>query len=160
MTESRLERFVAAQGGGEYEAALDEIAAGRKVGHWIWYIFPQLAGLGMSHMSQTYAIRDRGEAVEYLRHPVLAGRLLEISNAAAAHLRSGVPLDRLMGSSIDAAKLVSSMTLFGEVVRGLPAAGTPETTRAIAHVAEAIVAAASLQGYAPCEYTLARLRAS
>jgi len=157
MTESQLDRFVTAQANGEYEAALSEITSGRKAGHWIWYVLPQLAGLGMSHMSQTYAIQDRGEAVEYLRHPVLSARLLEIANAAAAHLRAGVALTTLMGSSIDAAKLVSSMTLFGEVARTLPAGGAPETTRGIADAAAAILAAAQAQGYAPCRHTHERL---
>ena len=157
MTDSRLDRFVTAQGSGEYEGALAEITAGRKTGHWIWYVFPQLAGLGMSDMSRAYAIRDRDEAVAYLRHPVLSARLLEISNAAAAHLRSGVPLGRLMGSSIDAAKLVSSMTLFGEVARTLPDADMSDTTRGIADAADAILAAAASQGHARCKHTLAHL---
>src|SRR5687767_15099659 len=108
-----------AQREGEYESALAEIGAGRKRGHWIWYVFPQIAGLGTSHMSQAYAIRDRDEAVQYLRHPVLSARLLEIASAAAAHLQQGVAIGTLMGSSIDATKLVSSMTLFGEVARTL-----------------------------------------
>ena len=114
---SEIARFVEAQAGGEYEGALAEIRAGRKRGHWIWYTFPQIAGLGTSHMSQAYAIHDRSEAEEYLRHPLLSQRLLEIASAAADHLRNGVALNTLMGSSIDAAKLVSSMTLFGEVAR-------------------------------------------
>ena len=62
-----LERFHDAQANGEYEAALAEITAGRKGGHWIWYVFPQIAGLGQSHMSQVYAIRDRSEAALYSR---------------------------------------------------------------------------------------------
>ena len=153
-----LDRFVDAQRNGEYESALAEITSGHKRGHWIWYVFPQLAGLGMSHMSQTYAIRDRDEAVEYLGHPILSSRLLEISGAAAEHLRAGVPLTTLMGSSIDAAKLVSSMTLFGEVARALPEADSSATTRAIGATAEAILTVAAAQGHGRCEHTLARLR--
>jgi uncharacterized protein (DUF1810 family) len=153
-----LDRFVEAQGDGEYESALAEMVAGHKRGHWIWYVFPQLAGLGMSHMSQVYAIRDRDEAAEYLRHPSLSSRLLEISGAAAEHLRAGVPLATLMGSSIDAAKLVSSMTLFGEVARTLPEADSSAATRAIAATAEAILAAAAAQGHGRCGHTLAHLR--
>lgn len=150
-------RFLDAQAHGEYEAALAEIVAGRKRGHWIWYVFPQIAGLGMSHMSQVYAIRDRGEAEEFLRQPVLSERLLEIANAAAAHLRQRLALSTLMGSSIDAAKLVSSMTLFAEVARTLPDSGRNTTAMGIHDAAEAILAAAASQGYAPCQHTLARL---
>ena len=148
---SDLERFRQAQANGEYEAALAEISGGRKRGHWIWYVFPQIAGLGQSHMSQTYAIRDRREAGDYLRDAVLSTRLLEISQAAAAQLQKGVPLTTLMGSSIDAAKLVSSMTLFAEVGRTMP--------EAVAQVeaAEAILDAAEQKGYRRCEFTLQQL---
>jgi len=148
---SELERFHDAQANGEYDAALAEIAAGRKRGHWIWYVFPQIAGLGQSHMSQVYAIRDRSEAEEYLRDRLLSSRLLEISRAAAAHLQKGVPLATLMGSSIDAAKLVSSMTLFAGVGKGLPEAA------AQAEAAESILAAAAQQGYERCQFTLRQL---
>jgi uncharacterized protein (DUF1810 family) len=151
---SEIARFVEAQADGEYEGALAEIRAGRKRGHWIWYTFPQIAGLGQSHMSQAYAIHDRSEAEEYLRHPLLSQRLLEIAGAAADHLRNGVALNTLMGSSIDAAKLVSSMTLFGEVARTLPAQSRTATTDSLANAAEAILAAAASQGYPRCEHTI------
>jgi uncharacterized protein (DUF1810 family) len=151
---SDLERFRQAQANGEYEAALAEISGGRKRGHWIWYVFPQIAGLGQSHMSQTYAIRDRREAEDYLRDAVLSERLLEISQAAAAHLKNGVPLTTLMGSSIDAAKLVSSMTLFAEVGRTMAEAG------ALVEAAESILDAAAKQGYQRCDVTLRQLRSS
>jgi uncharacterized protein (DUF1810 family) len=147
-------RFHEAQANGEYEAALAEITAGRKRGHWIWYVFPQVAGLGQSHMSQLYAIRDRREAEEYLQDPLLSQRLLEISQAAASHLKQGVPLTTLMGSSIDAGKLASSMTLFAEVARGVPGAD------AIVEAAEAILEAAAQQGYQRCEFTLRKMRSS
>ena len=151
---SELQRFHQAQDGGEHEAALAEIRGGRKQSHWIWYVFPQLAGMGQSHMSQLYAIRDRKEAEDYLRDPVLAARLLEISTAAAEHLKNGVMLTTLMGSSIDAAKLVSSMTLFAEVGRAVPGAG------ALVNAAESILDAAARQGYQRCEFTLRSLGAS
>lgn len=151
---SELKRFHDAQANGEYETALSEMTAGRKRSHWIWYVFPQIAGLGHSHMSQLYAIRDKREAEEYLRDSTLSARLLEISEAVAAHVKKGVPLDTLMGSSIDANKLVSSMTLFGEVARTMPEAG------AMAAVAETILTAAKEQGYQPCETTLGRVRSS
>ncbi len=151
---SEIARFVEAQANGEFEAALAEITAGHKRGHWIWYTFPQIAGLGTSRMSQAYAIHDRAEAEEYLRHPLLSQRLLEIASAAAGHLRKGVALNTLMGSSIDAAKLVSSMTLFGEVARTLSDSARTETTDAVANAAETILAAAASQGYPRCEHTI------
>ena len=157
MSERDLARFVDAQSDGEYEAALAEMKAGRKQSHWIWYVFPQIAGLGMSHMSQLYAIRDRDEAVAYLRHPVLSARLLEITAAVAEHIRKGVPLDRLMGSSIDATKLVSSLTLFGEVARRL--SDSPADANAVlADLAEEVLIAAAARGYPRCRHTLDRLR--
>jgi uncharacterized protein (DUF1810 family) len=155
--ESEIGRFVEAQANGEFEAALAEITAARKRGHWIWYTFPQIAGLGTSHMSQAYAIRNRAEAQEYLRHPLLSQRLLDIASAAADQLRKGVALNTLMGSSIDAAKLVSSMTLFGEVARTLPPEARTAASEALAGAADAILAAAASQGYPRCEHTLKRL---
>ena len=152
-----LARFVNAQANGEFEGALAEIKAGRKESHWIWYIFPQLAGLGTSSMSQTYAIRDRDEAIAYLRHPLLAPRLREIAGAAAAHLEKGTSIGTLMGSRIDASKLVSSMTLFAEVAHRLPPGEQDATSRAIAATADAILAAAAQQGYPRCDHTVARL---
>jgi uncharacterized protein (DUF1810 family) len=154
---SEIARFVEAQAGGEYERALAEIKSGRKRGHWIWYVFPQIDGLGTSHMSQVYAIQGRDEADEYLRHPLLCRRLLDIATAAADHLKSGVALSTLMGSSIDAAKLVSSMTLFGEAARALPAESRTPTTDSLADAAEAILVAAASQGYPRCAHTMQRL---
>ena len=150
---SEIARFVEAQAGGEYERALAEIKAGHKRGHWIWYVFPQIEGLGTSHMSQAYAIRGRDEAEAYLRHPLLSQRLVDIAAAAADHLKNGLALNALMGSSIDAAKLVSSMTLFGEVARALPDDLRTPTAVALAEAAETILVAAAAQGYQRCEHT-------
>ena len=73
-----LERFVAAQdAGGAYERAVQELRDGRKVSHWMWFVLPQIAGLGMSPMSRRYAISSLAEATAYLEHPVLGPRLLE-----------------------------------------------------------------------------------
>ena len=156
MSDADLERFVTAQANGEFDAALSEMRGGRKRNHWIWYVFPQIAGLGMSQMSQLYAIRDRDEAVAYLRHPVLGPRLLDVTTAVADQVRKGVPVDQLMGSSIDAAKLVSSMTLFGRVARSLSASpGDPHA--AFADLADEILTAAAAQGYRECGHTLNRL---
>ena len=103
-----LERFVQAQSS-SYETALSEISAGHKSSHWIWYIFPQIAGLGFSFMSQYYAIHDLEEAKAYMQHPVLGPRLIEISNALLT-LEGNNPT-AVMGYPDDM-KLRSSMTLF------------------------------------------------
>ena len=103
-----LERFVAAQEG-VYEGALRELREGRKTGHWIWFIFPQLVGLGHSEMSRFYGIESLDEARAYLDHPVLGPRLRECVSAVLA--TSGATADQILGS-LDAMKVRSSMTLF------------------------------------------------
>ena len=103
-----LSRFLEAQKNA-YDTALREIRAGRKRSHWMWYIFPQIQGLGYSAMARHYAIRDLGEAREYLQHPLLGPRLIEISEALLA-LEESDPR-RVMGSPDDL-KLRSCMTLF------------------------------------------------
>ena len=105
-----LERFVEAQRG-VYEQALSEIEAGAKRSHWMWFIFPQVSGLGSSGMAQRYAIRGREEAVAYLEHPVLGARLREIT--AAVNAIAGQSLDQVFGYPDDL-KFHSSMTLFAE----------------------------------------------
>lgn len=106
-----LERFVAAQHD-HYKRALGEIRRGRKQSHWMWFIFPQIAGLGHSDMARRYAIGSLAEARAYLAHPVLGQRLLE-SVAALQDLDTADP-DAVFGS-IDAMKLRSSLTLFALV---------------------------------------------
>jgi uncharacterized protein (DUF1810 family) len=103
-----LGRFVAAQEH-TYAGALEELRRGRKTGHWIWFIFPQIAGLGQSAMSQRYAISSLEEARLFLAHPVLGARLRECS---AAVLATGGRSAEEMFGSIDARKLRSCMTLF------------------------------------------------
>ena len=105
-----LERFVQAQAGGTYDRALAELRAGRKTGHWIWFVLPQVAGLGSSPTSRHYAIADLAEARAYLAHPVLGARLRECCAALLA-LDEGLTAQRVLGD-IDAIKLRSSMTLF------------------------------------------------
>jgi uncharacterized protein (DUF1810 family) len=105
-----LDRFVAAQdAGGTYHRALDELRAGFKSGHWMWFVFPQITGLGQSPTSRRFAISSLAEAAAYLRHPVLGPRLRE-SAAVLAGLK-GRSADQIFGS-VDAMKLRSSMTLF------------------------------------------------
>ncbi|ROS76120.1 uncharacterized protein (DUF1810 family) [Curtobacterium sp. PhB130] len=116
-----LGRFVRAQDG-VHEVALAELRRGRKTSHWMWFVFPQRAGLGRSAMSERYAIRSDDEARAYLAHPVLGPRLVEVAEGAAtAPARSA---DALMGG-VDALKLRSSMTLFAAV------ADRPEPFRAV-----------------------------
>jgi len=105
-----LQRFVDAQNAGAtYDRALDELLQGRKTSHWMWFVFPQIAGLGLSEMSRTYAIGSLEEARAYLQHSVLGPRLLECSDAVAS---SSAPSAERMLGGIDAQKLHSSMTLF------------------------------------------------
>jgi uncharacterized protein (DUF1810 family) len=105
-----LGRFVAAQDEfGTYDRALAELRRGTKSGHWMWYVFPQIAGLGLSPMSQRYAIASIDEARAYLRHDVLGPRLRECASALAA--TRGRTAEQILGP-IDAVKLRSCMTLF------------------------------------------------
>jgi uncharacterized protein (DUF1810 family) len=105
-----LERFAQAQNaGGTYDRALKELRRGRKTSHWMWFVFPQMAGLGSSEMSRRYAIHSLEEARAYLHHPVLGKRLRECAQAVLdANARSA---EQIFGG-IDTQKLQSSMTLF------------------------------------------------
>jgi uncharacterized protein (DUF1810 family) len=105
-----LERFVTAQdAGGTYERAVGELRAGFKTSHWMWFVFPQIAGLGQSPISRQFAISSLAEAAAYLDHPVLGPRLRECAQILADI--KGRSADQIFGS-IDAIKLRSSMTLF------------------------------------------------
>jgi uncharacterized protein (DUF1810 family) len=116
-----LQRFVAAQNtGGTYERALEELKAGRKRSHWMWFVFPQLAGLGHSPMAQMYGIATLEEARAYLGHPVLGPRLRE--SAGALLETHGGSAQEILGG-IDAIKLRSSMTLFERADPGEPVFG-------------------------------------
>ncbi len=116
MNSDSLQRFLTAQEQ-FYPSALVEIKNGRKVSHWMWFIFPQLKGLGFSPTSEFYGIKGIKEAKEYLEHPVLGERLREIS-AALMELKTNDAL-QVMGSP-DHMKLKSSMTLFASVPGGDP----------------------------------------
>lgn len=111
MSTNDLNRFVSAQEG-DYSTALNEIKAGRKRSHWMWYIFPQMRGLGMSEMATRYSIADMKEAMAYLQHPVLGERIIEISKALLS--LPGHDAHAVFGSPDDM-KLRSSMTLFAAV---------------------------------------------
>ena len=115
MNEHSLERFTDAQNDkeyGSYESALNEIRNGKKRTHWIWYIFPQLKGLGRTYNANFYGIDDIDEAKRYLAHPVLGARLKEITQALL-NLSENDPL-KVMGSPDDM-KLKSCMTLFAYI---------------------------------------------
>lgn len=106
-----LDRFVEAQSR-DYEIALEEIRSGRKRSHWMWYVFPQIAGLGNSEKSRRYAIRDVEEAAAYLAHPLLGARLVEITTALLA--LDGRSAREIFGTPDDM-KLRSCCTLFAQV---------------------------------------------
>jgi uncharacterized protein (DUF1810 family) len=103
-----LQRFVDAQDP-IYERVLDELRAGRKTSHWMWFVFPQIQGLGRSPTAVKYAIADLDEARAYLEHPVLGPRLRECTAIVAGH--TGLSAFDIFGG-IDTLKLHSSMTLF------------------------------------------------
>jgi uncharacterized protein (DUF1810 family) len=103
-----LDRFVDAQDG-VYDRALRELRSGRKTSHWMWFVFPQIKGLGFSAMAQRYAIDSLSEARDYLAHPILGARLRECAEAVAD--TDGRSAEQIF-SRIDAVKLRSSMTLF------------------------------------------------
>ncbi|BCW19338.1 DUF1810 domain-containing protein [Pseudarthrobacter enclensis] len=105
-----LDRFITAQeAGGTYGQALAELQLGRKSSHWMWFVFPQIAGLGHSAAARTYALGSLAEARAYLEHDVLGPRLLECAQALVQH--AGRSAEDILGG-IDARKLRSSMTLF------------------------------------------------
>jgi uncharacterized protein (DUF1810 family) len=153
------DRFTRAQDqDGAFAAALDELRAGRKRGHWIWFVFPQLRGLGFSPMAERYGIDGAAEAVAYLHHPVLRSRLHEAALAVHGHLTGhGASLRHLMGSHIDALKLVSSMTLFEHAARNVQSAEPSPEVSELASMAGEILAIADGQGYPRCRLTLAAL---
>ena len=157
-----LDRFRQAQNTADagFAAALGELEAGRKTGHWIWYVFPQLAGLGRSPTAIYYGLDGVEEAAEYLRDPVLGERLLAAAAVVRGHLSGGGArrLEWLMGSRIDALKLVSSMTLFAHVAKTLCGADPEPRFAVMAGHAAAILDAAAAQGYDGCSYTREHLR--
>lgn len=109
-----LERFVTAQAGGVHDRAAAEVRRGRKTSHWMWFVFPQVRGLGSSPMAVHWAITSIDEAVAYLAHPVLGPRLVAITRSLLA-LDPDVTAEQVFGD-VDAMKLRSSMTLFAAAV--------------------------------------------
>ena len=152
-----LERFHEAQARSwsGYDTALAEIRAGGKRSHWIWYIFPQIEGLGHSSTARTYALRDLAEACAYLRDPILLARYEEIVAAVSEQLTRGSGLEDLMGGRTDALKLVSSLTLFHAAAEQL--AREDPTFASLAQRLAILLGQTSQQGYPACDFTLARI---
>ena len=116
-----LARFVTAQNvDGTYASALAELRAGRKTGHWMWFVFPQIAGLGQSETSRRYAIASRAEAAAYLQHVLLGPRLIECTHVVDA--TRGRSATEIFGP-VDARKLQSCVTLFLRAAPGEPLFG-------------------------------------
>ena len=156
-----LDRFKNAQAArrGGFETALAELQAGRKTSHWIWYIFPQLAGLGRSSMAEAYAITDLNEACEYLRDELLRARLMTLTAAVENQLNRGVGVAELMGGKIDSLKLVSSLTLFQIAARQVDAAGSNPALANFAAMCDRVLAIAEREGFPRCAHTLAQCHA-
>jgi uncharacterized protein (DUF1810 family) len=159
-TPDSLDRFRAAQSDAHagYSTALSEIRAGRKTSHWVWYIFPQVRGLGSSGMAERYGITSAAEARAYLRDPVLGKRLAEITRALEGHVcapANPARLDKVLGG-IDALKVVSCLTLFVEAARGLEPAPPPWVT-SFRDSAERVLEAAAREGRERCAFTLRKL---
>ena len=158
---STIERFAKAQDAphGGLDDALAELASGQKLGHWIWYVFPQLRGLGSSSAALAFGIASRGEAEEYLRDDVLRDRLRRSIAVVLAQMRPphSRALDALMGSHLDALKLVSSLTLFEAVARGLQQREQHIEIALVADQARAVLDVAATQGLPRCRFTLEQL---
>jgi uncharacterized protein (DUF1810 family) len=151
--------FVAAQDP-VWRTAMNELRAGQKRSHWIWFVFPQLAGLGSSAMAVRYALATPDDARAYLAHDVLRARLLDAVSIVHEQLtQRGASLARLMGSHIDALKLVSSMTLFAAVAAAGNAGAPRADLDALALRAAAILDVAARQGLRRCAHTESALRA-
>ena len=143
--------------GGTYERAVAELRAGAKVSHWMWFVFPQVAGLGRSVMAREFAISTVAEARAYLAHPVLGPRLRECARIVAS--TEGRSAERIFGP-VDAMKLRSSMTLFAAA--DTPADGTADARTGEVRAGEAgqnvfRSVLAKHFGGEPDEATLARL---
>mmetsp|Transcript_23874 Transcript_23874/g.39469 ORF Transcript_23874/g.39469 Transcript_23874/m.39469 type:complete len:228 (-) Transcript_23874:211-894(-) len=155
--------FKEAQASCEYSGpgfaiALEEMEQGHKRGCWMWYIFPQLQGLGRSHMAKMYALSNREHTVVYLQDVELSANLLAITRVVAAQIKRCVPIRTLMG--FDVRKLVSSMTLFEIVTEDLAfdAVGAENATfQELASLCREILEATTKGGFPRCERTLTTL---
>lgn len=155
-----LRRFLDAQNR-DFGQALAELRAGRKRSHWIWYVFPQLRGLGSSSLAEFYGLSGPAEAEAYLRDDVLRQHLIEAIDAVDDALtRRHRRLDDLMGSHIDALKLVSSLTLFEHVGRTLNSRSAERDLDRMLESLTRILTTAEAQGYPRCEFTVRQVAKS
>ena len=138
-----------------YEAAVAEIRRGQKTSHWIWYIFPQLAGLGQSATARAYGLAGFAEARSYLCDPVLCSRYEEITKVVDNQLAAGRSVEELMGGTIDALKLVSSLTLFRAAAQSL--LGKDAGLEGLMQHCDSILRETTRQGYPPCARTLSQI---
>lgn len=162
---SELQRFIDAQDRDTdgLATALEELGRGRKEGHWIWFVFPQLDGLGSSPAARAYALTGPEEADAYLRHDLLCERYARAVAAVSTQLCRLQPpqLDVLMGSRVDTLKLVSSLTLFEAVATALAANEGEDGPHArLAEEISGVLAVADAQGYDRCAFTQRALTAS
>ncbi|HSI15466.1 MAG TPA: DUF1810 family protein [Chthoniobacter sp.] len=155
MSLQRFHHAQASQWGG-YATALAEMRAGQKSSHWIWYIFPQIGGLGRSSTAREYELGDLEEACNYLRDPLLRAHYEEIASAVAEHLSRGAPIEQVMGGSTDAYKLVSSLTLFRAAATELAQDDNNPDFKRLSDLCDALLERTSAQDYPPCEFTLER----
>lgn len=151
-----LSRYIQAQNDPEagYVVALHEIRTTGKRSHWMWYVFPQIEGLGKSPSTRYFALSDLEEAMAYMHHPVLGARLLEVSEAIVERLNDGTDLVTLMNSRIDVQKLVSCMTLFAGLAKR---EGIQER---LARAASVILETAEDEGVPACAFTADQLTKS
>ena len=154
MSLTRFHQAQSSQWAG-YTTALAEMRRGHKSSHWIWYIFPQIDGLGRSSTAREYALRDLAEAGDYLRDPALRARYEEIAGAVEDQLAKGVDVETLMGGSTDALKLASSLTLFRAAASRL--AQTEPTLTLLARRCDGILEKMATHGYPACAFTLERI---
>ncbi len=152
-----LDRFRKAQES-EFAIALAELRAGQKRSHWIWYVFPQLRGLGSSPAAVLYGLDGLAEAEAYLRDDLLRERLRQAAGAVYdAVCGRRAKLDTLMGSQIDALKLVSSLTLFEQATRVRHTATESPDDAKLVDTITTILDAVDTQGYPRCAFTLERI---
>ena len=152
--EEGLERFKTELVSEMHAQALDELRTGRKTSHWIWYVFPQLRGLGNSPAAVRYGLDGRDEAVAYLEDDDLRLRLISALEAVHDQVCArGVKIGDLMGSEIDALKLLSSITLFSALCEDHEGEDRPKLSLLTAD----LLAAAGREGRPSCRWTLAQL---
>jgi uncharacterized protein (DUF1810 family) len=138
-----------------FDSARRELATGEKRGHWIWYLFPQLTGLGRSPASVHYGLHGVAEALDYLRDPLLRARLCELTTTLLGQM-SGPPsrsLVEVMGSQTDAVKTVSSLTLFADLSRRMSALEPHSDYSKLAAQADSVLALARYEGFPECTLT-------